>query len=87
MDHPLHLLDRIDHWAALCPERLAVWSGARTLTWAALVSQSDTLALWLEAELEGRPGPVAVHGHKEPEMLVAFLAAAKCGRADGDGIR
>ena len=81
MDHPLHLLDRIDHWAALCPERPAVWSGARTLTWAALVSQSDALALWLEAELEGRPGPVAVHGHKEPEMLVAFLAAAKCGRS------
>ena len=81
MDHPLHLLDRIDHWAALCPERPAVWSGARTLTWAALVSQSDALALWLEAELAGRLGPVAVHGHKEPEMLVAFLAAAKCGRA------
>ena len=81
MDHPLHLLDRIDRWAALCPERPAVWSGAHTLSWAALVAQSDALALWLHAELGGKPGPIAVHGHKEPEMVVAFLAAAKCGRA------
>jgi D-alanine--poly(phosphoribitol) ligase subunit 1 len=81
MNHPLHLLDRIDRWAELSPERIAFWSGSRTLSWAALVAQSDALALWLEEQLEGKPGPVAVHGHKEPEMLVTFLAAAKCGRA------
>ncbi len=28
----------------------------------------------------GRPGPIAVIGHKEPEMLIAFLAAVKSGR-------
>lgn len=81
MDHPPHFLERIDRWAELFPERTAVWSGSRTLTWAGLVAQSDALALWLEEQLRENPGPVALHGHKEPEMLVAFLAAAKCGRA------
>jgi D-alanine--poly(phosphoribitol) ligase subunit 1 len=51
------------------------------MTWQELVSHSDALAGWLDAELAGKPGPVAVHGHKEPEMLVAFLAAVKAGRA------
>ena len=76
-----HLLDRIDRWASLCPERIAVTSGGRHLNWRELVSKSDALACWLEQELGARPGPVAVRGHKEPEMLVAFLAAVKCGRA------
>ena len=75
-----HLLDRIDHWALICPERLAHTSGGRSLSWGQLVAQSDALALWLDAELAGMPGPVAIHGHKEPEMLVTFLASVKCGR-------
>lgn len=81
MDHPSHLLDRIDRWAELFPERIAVRSGCRTLNWGEMVSRSNTLALWLQEHLVDKPGPVALHGHKEPEMLVAFLASAKCGRA------
>jgi D-alanine--poly(phosphoribitol) ligase subunit 1 len=51
------------------------------MTYGQLGDRSDLFAAWLDRELEGRPGPVAVHGHKEPEMLVAFLGAVKCGRA------
>ncbi len=76
-----HLLDRINRWGSVCPERVAVSSGGRSLTWGELVSQSDRLAYWLDRELGVKSGPVAIHGHKEPEMLVAFLAAVKCGRA------
>ena len=75
-----HLIERIDRWAALCPNRPAIQSGDSTLTWSELVAQSDALAAFLDCELTA-PGPVAVHGHKEPEMVVAFLAAVKCGRA------
>jgi D-alanine--poly(phosphoribitol) ligase subunit 1 len=75
-----HLLDRIDRWAGICPERPAHTSGGRSLSWAELVQKSDALALWLEEKLGDRPGPVAVRGHKEPEMLVAFLGAVKAGR-------
>lgn len=51
------------------------------MTYGELGRRSDLFAAWLDRELEGRLGPVAVHGHKEPEMLVAFLGAVKCGRA------
>lgn len=78
---PPHFLDQIDQWASLSPDRPAIWSGNRKLTWRELVAQSDRLAEWLDSELASTPGPVAVHGHKEPEMLVAFLGAVKCGRA------
>lgn len=80
MSNSPHLLDRIDRWAQICPERLAHTSGGRSLSWGQLIAQSDALALWLETKLAQIPGPIAVHGHKEPEMLVAFLAAVKCGR-------
>lgn len=76
-----HLLDRIDSWATQCPERPAHVSGADSLSWKDLVDQSNALALWLDRELAGKDGPVAVLGHKQPQMLVSFLAAVKCGRA------
>ncbi len=75
-----HLLDRIDSWSVVCPTRLAHTSGSRGLSWLELVERSDALALWLEERLRGRLGPVAIRGHKEPEMLVTFLAAVKSGR-------
>ncbi len=49
------------------------------MTYGELLERSDSLAAWLVEEKPGRL-PVAVHGHKEPEMLVAFLAAVKSGR-------
>ncbi|MEI6871583.1 MAG: AMP-binding protein, partial [Verrucomicrobiota bacterium] len=76
-----HLLDRIDYWATVCPNRVAVQSGSQTITWQDLITRANTLAVWLHQEFASVPGPVAVRGHKEPEMLVAFLAAVKSGRA------
>jgi D-alanine--poly(phosphoribitol) ligase subunit 1 len=76
----MHLLDRIDHWGRTTPERIAHRSGERTLTYGELLAQSGALAAWLESELGDSRTPVAVYGHKEPEMLVAFLAAVKSGR-------
>ncbi|MES2572595.1 MAG: AMP-binding protein [Verrucomicrobiota bacterium] len=75
----MHLLDQIDHWGRVAPDRAAHVSGERTLTYGELAARSDALASWLAEELEGS-GPVVVVGHKEPEMLIAFLAAAKAGR-------
>ncbi len=76
----MHLLDRIDHWGRVSPDRIAHRSGDRTLSYGALLARSDTVAAWLDAELGDNRGPVAVHGHKEPEMLIAFLGAVKSGR-------
>ncbi len=76
----MHLLDRIAQWAAKSPDRIAQVSNDRTLTYAELHARSNALAAWLDRELGTRRVPVAIHGHKEPEMLIAFLAAVKTGR-------
>jgi D-alanine--poly(phosphoribitol) ligase subunit 1 len=74
------LIDRIDHWGRVSPDRAAHRSGERVLTYGELLARSDALAAWLDAELGDNRAPVAVHGHKEPEMLIAFLGAVKSGR-------
>lgn len=74
------MLAQIDRWGRETPDRIAHRSGDRTLTYGELLARSDSLAGWLQAEFgEGR-APIAVRGHKEPEMLIAFLGAVKSGR-------
>ncbi len=76
----MHLIDRIDQWASRAPDRIAHQSGDRALTYAELTSRSNALAVTLQSRLGDNRAPIAVHGHKEPEMLIAFLAAVKSGR-------
>ena len=76
----MHLIERIDRWARDTPDRAAHISGDRTLTYRELCARSDALAAWIETHLGENRGPVAVLGHKEPEMLIAFLAVVKSGR-------
>ena len=77
----MHLIERIDRWGKETPDRAAHISGERTLTYAELCLRSEALAAWIEHELGDNRGPIAVLGHKEPEMLIAFLAVVKSGRA------
>jgi len=76
----MHLLERIDHWSRVTPDRPAHVSGGATLTWGELGRRSDALASRLDAELGKSMAPIAVRGHKEVEMLVAFLGSVKSGR-------
>lgn len=75
----MDLLARIDHWGAIAPERPAHISEGRTLTYGELRAQSDALAGWLTEKLGDNRDPIAVIGHKENEMMVAFLGAVKSG--------
>ncbi|HMA38040.1 MAG TPA: D-alanine--poly(phosphoribitol) ligase subunit DltA [Chloroflexia bacterium] len=75
----MDLLGRIDGWGARFPDRPAHISGARTLTYGALCRRADALAAHLARVLPDDGTPVAVCGHKEPEMLIAFLGAVKAG--------
>jgi D-alanine--poly(phosphoribitol) ligase subunit 1 len=74
------LIQRIDHWAAVAPEAVAHISGDRTLTYGELCRRSDALAVYLIESFGDDRSPIAVLGHREPEMLVAFLGAVKSGR-------
>ena len=76
----MHLLDRIEKYGRTAPDRAAHVSGERRMTHGELLAQSNAVAAWLDAQLGDKRSPVAVHGHKEPEMLVSFLAAVKSGR-------
>ena len=76
----MHLLEQIDRWARLAPDKAAHVSGDRVLTYGELVTRADLLAAWLQIKLGDDYSPVAVLGHKEPEMLIAFLGAVKSGR-------
>jgi D-alanine--poly(phosphoribitol) ligase subunit 1 len=76
----VNLIQRIDHWAAAAPEAIAHLSGDKTLTYGELRRRSDGLASYLTNRFGNDRRPIAVLGHREPEMLIAFLGAVKSGR-------
>jgi len=77
-------IDTVDGWASRRPNRVAHQYRDWATTYEALRVHSDALCLWLREQehlhrIEGQR-PVIVWGHKEPGMLIAFLACAKAGR-------
>ena len=75
----MKIIERIDHWGRTTPDRPAYLSGGRTLTYGELCRKSDVLAAHLARSLTEK-APVVVLGHKEPELIIAFLGATKSGR-------
>src|SRR6266481_2733234 len=76
----MNLIERIDRWAAVAPEATAHISDGRTLTYGELRRHSDALACYLTERFGDDRRPIAVLGHREPEMLIAFLGVVKSGR-------
>jgi len=76
----VNLIQRIDLWATAAPEAIAHHSGDSTLTYGELRRRSDGFASYLTNRLSNDRRPIAVLGHREPEMLIAFLGAVKSGR-------
>jgi D-alanine--poly(phosphoribitol) ligase subunit 1 len=75
----MRILDIIDDWGRKTPARVAYVSGSRQLTYGELCRRSDNLAAHLARALPADRSPIAVIGHKEPELLIAFLGAVKAG--------
>ncbi len=75
----MDLLASIDRWGRLAPDRQAHVCAGSTLGWGELVDASDRLAAHIAARLGDDHSAVAVRGHKEGEMLIAFLGAVKAG--------
>ena len=76
----MNLIQRIDHWATAAPEAIAHVSGDSTLTYGQLRQSSDGVASYLTQHFGEDRRPIAVLGHREPEMLVGFLGIVKSGR-------
>ena len=75
--------DRILAWGVERPHRVALTSGSRAVTYAELIGRAHGLAAYLSDVLADDGSPVAVVGHKEPEMVVGFLGAALAGHPEG----
>lgn len=68
------LLDRIDKWGRNDPDRVAHRTAGAELTWHDLLRRSDLLAGAIAQAKIPPASPVVLRGHKEPEMLIGFLA-------------
>jgi D-alanine--poly(phosphoribitol) ligase subunit 1 len=71
------ILRIIDDWGRSTPDRVAHVSGARQITYGELRRRSDAVAAYLQRTLPDDGSPVAVLGHKEPEMLIGFIGSVK----------
>jgi D-alanine--poly(phosphoribitol) ligase subunit 1 len=75
----MDLLERIDAWRRLAPERVAHRSPDGHVTYGELARGSDAVAAYVQRAAPDDASPVIVLGHKEPEMLVGFLGCVKAG--------
>jgi D-alanine--poly(phosphoribitol) ligase subunit 1 len=75
----MNLIERIDQWSRKTPERVAHVCSRQTLSYAELTRRSNALAKVLSKQLPDDHSPIAIQGHKESEMLIAFLGAVKSG--------
>lgn len=77
----MDILERIRHYSQIQPERIVVSWRQETLTYRELEVFSSRLAAYIERFSGENKSAVAVYGHKNPYMLVCFLALVKSGRA------
>jgi D-alanine--poly(phosphoribitol) ligase subunit 1 len=76
----VNLIEQIDRWALAAPSAIAHISGDQRLTYGELRRRSDALAAYLATRFGDDRSPIAVLGHREPEMLIAFLGTVKSRR-------
>jgi D-alanine--poly(phosphoribitol) ligase subunit 1 len=76
----MNVLNTIRRTAETDPQRQVFRSRLGTLTYGELWRKSGRLAQWLQEQLKDDHSPIPIFGHKEPMMLVCFLAAARSGR-------
>jgi D-alanine--poly(phosphoribitol) ligase subunit 1 len=76
----MDIIERIDRAGQDYPDKIAHVSHGRTLTHGELARKADAIARHLAEKFPGDYSPVAIAGHKEPEMLIGFVGAVKSGR-------
>ena len=77
----MKLLEQIKLYASNDPDNVAITSNDDSLTYKELWQYSDSLANEIDSKCQGKDGPILVYGHKNPYMIVCFLACVKAGRA------
>ena len=82
----MHIIEKINSYATTKPDSIACCNylqveKTQKLTYGQLVDYSNKLAFYLQEKLGENKKPIVVYGHKNPYMLVCFLACVKSGRA------
>lgn len=80
----MNILEKINFFASSKKDSVAIFNDNCTdkeLTYRQLDDFSDKLAYYLESSLKSNKNPIVVYGHKNPYMIVCFLACVKSGRA------
>ncbi|HEX2697831.1 MAG TPA: D-alanine--poly(phosphoribitol) ligase subunit DltA [Anaerolineales bacterium] len=75
----MELIEKIEGWGQICPERSAHISGSQVLSYRELIEKSNKLASFLASNLPDDGSPIAILGHKQTEMLVGFIGCIKAG--------
>lgn len=80
-DFFMNVIERIKHQALNEGNRIAISSDEEELSYKDLWLFSDKLAYYIQEKLKDDKTPLVVYGHKDPMMIVCFLACVKSGRA------
>lgn len=75
------ILDKIRRHVNNTPDALVMISAEKSMTYAELWEKSGRLAAEIEKIQGSDKAPVMVFGHKDPLMLISFIACARSGRA------
>jgi D-alanine--poly(phosphoribitol) ligase subunit 1 len=76
---PSRLIERLEHWIRHTPERFAHTVGERQTTYRELGERADAVAAHVTRTLPNDGSPIAIIGHKEPEMLAGFVGCLRTG--------
>ncbi|MBR4092035.1 MAG: AMP-binding protein, partial [Mogibacterium sp.] len=77
----MDILRKIEEYAACQSERTAFRSRAGEISYGELWERSGRLASVIENLMCDNRDPVIVYGHKDPLMIVSFIACIRSGRA------
>ncbi|MEG1067594.1 MAG: D-alanine--poly(phosphoribitol) ligase subunit DltA [Anaerovoracaceae bacterium] len=75
------VLDRLEKNSIEIGSDTAIHSTKGSISYGDLFENSGKLALWLDLQLGDNKKPIVVYGHKDPFMVLCFLACVKSGRA------
>lgn len=78
------ILEKIKDYSENNEDKIAVYSENsknKSITYKQLWDYSDRLAFYIQNKFKDNKSPLVVYGHKDPFMIVCFLACVKSGRA------
>lgn len=77
----MKIIEQIKQHALNCPDKIVIASNDMELSYKELWDYSDSLAYTIQNKCGDKKEPIVVYGHKNPFMIVCFLACVKSGHA------